>query len=173
MDNIPLQLQADGTLLRNRSVPTDLHPFYKKWLRFNLDFCRKYRFSETKRKSLDLFLQKLQEKEKTDLQQQQASHAIMLYYELDKEKPPTGMSWVEEYTRLSNEIQVRHYSPKSLKTYKLWVRHFQAFTKSQDSKSLSTEHVKAFLTFLAVTKKASASTQNQALMRCCFFVDMF
>ena len=55
------------------------------------------------------------------------------------EKPATGMSWKEEYTRLSNEIQVRHYSPKTLKTYALWVRHFQTFTKSLDPKSLSTD----------------------------------
>ncbi|MFH0997621.1 MAG: phage integrase N-terminal SAM-like domain-containing protein [Pseudomonadota bacterium] len=69
---------------------------------------------------------------------------------VDSEKSTTGMSWVEEYARLSNEIQVRHYSPKTLKTYMLWVRHFQTFTKSLDPKSLSTDHVKAFLTFLAV-----------------------
>jgi integron integrase len=170
MDSIPLQLQAEyEALLRNRLVPTGLHPLYKKWLRFYLDFCRKYRFSETERISLEHFLQKLQEKNQTDLQQQQASHAIMLFYEIDKEKPATGMSWVEEYTRLSNEIQVRHYSPKTLKTYKTWVRHFQTFTKSPDPKSLSTDDVKAFLTFLAVTKKVSASTQNQAFNALLFF----
>jgi integron integrase len=202
MDSIPLQLQAEyEALLRNRSVPTGLHPLYKKWLRFYLDFCRKYRFQETERKSLEHFLQKLQEKKQTDLQQQQASRAIMLYYELNEKqdntlkepldidsmsqipekqatatilplqstKSATGMSWVEAYTRLSNEIQVRHYSPKTLKTYKMWVGHFQTFTKSPDPVSLSTEDVKAFLTFLAVTKKFSASTQNQAFNALLFF----
>jgi len=56
MDSIPFQLQADGALLRNRSVPTGLYPLYKKWLRFYPDFCRKYQFPETERKSLDHFL---------------------------------------------------------------------------------------------------------------------
>jgi hypothetical protein len=71
-----------------------LHLLYKKWLRFYLDFCRKYRFSENERKSLDHFLQKLHEKEQTEAQRQQASHAIILYYDLDKnraessDKPP-------------------------------------------------------------------------------------
>jgi len=64
MNNIPFQLQADGALMRNRAVPTGLHPLYKKWLRFYLDYCQKYRFSETERKSLDHFLRKLQEKSK-------------------------------------------------------------------------------------------------------------
>ena len=79
------------------------------------------------------------------------------------------MSWQEEFARLKNEIQVRHYSPKTLKTYMQWVRHYQTFTRSLDPKSLSTEHVKAFLTFLAVTKKVSASTQNQAFNALLFF----
>jgi hypothetical protein len=43
MDSIPLLLQAGfETLLRKRSVPTNLQPPYKKWLHFYLDFCRKY-----------------------------------------------------------------------------------------------------------------------------------
>jgi hypothetical protein len=156
------------------SVPTDLHSFYRKWLRFYLDFCQKYRFPETERKSLDHFLLKLQEKKQTDVQRQQAAHAIMLFYEIVKssfsdigsmsqlpvtqakviiqssnpEKTLTGMSWKEEYTRLANEIQVRHYSPKTLKTYMQWVRHYQTFTRSLDPKTLSTDQVKAFLTFL-------------------------
>ncbi|MEI6260282.1 MAG: phage integrase N-terminal SAM-like domain-containing protein [Deltaproteobacteria bacterium] len=83
------------------------------------------------------------------------------------EKPATGMSWSEEYSRLANEIQVRHYSPKTLKTYTQWVRHFQIFTKSLDTESLSTYHVNAFLTFLAVTKKVSLRQPRIWLsMRC-------
>jgi site-specific recombinase XerD len=81
----------------------------------------------------------------------------------------TGVSWKAEYTRLAREIQVRHYSPKTLKAYTQWVRHYQTFTRSQDPKLLSPDHVKAFLTFLAVTRKVSASTQNQAFNALLFF----
>ena len=39
MDSIPLQLQVEfETLLKNKSVPAGLHPLYKKWLSFYLDF---------------------------------------------------------------------------------------------------------------------------------------
>ena len=95
MDSIPLHLQtAFETILRNRSVPAGLHLLFKKWLRFYLDFCRKYHFPEIERKSLDHFLRKLKEKKQTDVQQQQASDAIQLYYELvkspdaNRDKPP-------------------------------------------------------------------------------------
>ena len=30
------------------------------------------------------------------------------------------------------EIKTRHYSPKTLKSYALWVRKFQFFTKDKD-----------------------------------------
>lgn len=74
----------------------------------------------------------------------------------------TGVSWIAAYTRLAKDIQVRHYSPKTLKAYTLWVQHFQTCTRSQDPDSLSSADVREFLTCLAVTKKVSASTQNQA-----------
>lgn len=38
MDSTALQLQVDGTLLRDKAVPIGLHPLNKKWLSFYLDF---------------------------------------------------------------------------------------------------------------------------------------
>ncbi len=61
-----------------------------------------------------------------------------------------------------DEIKLRHYSPKTLRTYNHWVRQFQTFTRNQNPQALATEHVKAFLTFLAVDQKVSAATQNLA-----------
>jgi site-specific recombinase XerD len=80
-----------------------------------------------------------------------------------------GVSWKAEYGRLSDEIKLRHYSPKTLRTYTQWVRHYQTFTRSQDPNSLSTQDVKEFLTHLAVNRKVSASTQNQAFNALLFF----
>ena len=80
-----------------------------------------------------------------------------------------GASWEAEYTALADEIQVRHYSPKTLRAYGSWMRKFQAFTKSKAPSSLSTRDVKEFLSFLAVKRKVSASTQNQAFNALLFF----
>ena len=78
-------------------------------------------------------------------------------------------SWESAYRRLSNEIKVRHYSPKTLKSYTTWVRKMQYFSKSKDPALLSTDDVKDFLTFLAVKRKVSASSQNQAFNALLFF----
>jgi integron integrase len=80
-----------------------------------------------------------------------------------------GVSWIAVYTRLADDIRVRHYSPKTLKAYREWVRHFQTFTRSKDPAALSSADVRAFLTFLAVHRKVSASTQNQAFNALLFF----
>ena len=72
--------------------------------------------------SLPDFLNKLRAKKQTEAQQQQASHAISLYY------PP---------------------------------------------EQLAPDDVKEFLTFLAVKRSVTASTQNQAVNSLLFFFDMF
>ncbi|MBI3015154.1 MAG: integron integrase [Candidatus Tectomicrobia bacterium] len=83
--------------------------------------------------------------------------------------PETGASWRSEYARLTDEIRIRHYSSKTLRTYRGWVKQFQTFTCSKAPAELSTDDVKAFLTFLAVKRKVSASTQNQAFNSLLFF----
>ena len=80
-----------------------------------------------------------------------------------------GASWETEYLQLTNEIKLRHYSPKTLQAYTHWVRKFQAFTLSKSPKLLEPQDVKEFLTSLAVKHGVSASTQNQAFNGLLFF----
>ncbi|MDH3353125.1 MAG: phage integrase N-terminal SAM-like domain-containing protein, partial [Nanoarchaeota archaeon] len=74
----------------------------------------------------------------------------------------TGADWTGVTNDLKNAIQIRHYSPATLKTYSGWTRKFQSYTKSKDPVLLTAEDVKTFLTWLAVEKNVSASSQNQA-----------
>lgn len=78
-------------------------------------------------------------------------------------------AWKPVYEKLGNEIKVRHYSPKTHKAYRNWVRKFQQFLKGKSPEMLDVEDVKAFLTFLAVEQKVSASSQNQAFNALLFF----
>jgi hypothetical protein len=72
--------------LRDKAIPDRLHGKYKKWLRYYLDFCRKYHFPSTRKESLPRFISKLQEKKKRDEQRRQAQKAIILYYEIVKQE---------------------------------------------------------------------------------------
>lgn len=70
--------------------------------------------------------------------------------------------WSHVFTELESSIKMRHYSPKTLKSYTGYTRQFQAFVKSKDPNSVDVTDVKAFLSYLATKKKVSASTQNLA-----------
>jgi integron integrase len=74
----------------------------------------------------------------------------------------TGADWRGVFTALEQAIKVRHYSAKTLKSYRAWTRKLQTFVQSRAPETLTTEDVKAFLTFLAVEQEVAASSQNQA-----------
>ena len=78
-------------------------------------------------------------------------------------------NWNRAFTELVNEIKVRHYSHKTLKSYSTWVRKLHHHCKNKDPELLTTGDVKEFLTDLAVRQKVSASSQNQAFNALLFF----
>ena len=78
-------------------------------------------------------------------------------------------SWVSAYDDLESAIKVKHYSPKTLKSYTGWLRKFQAFCKSKALSLLEDTDIKDFMTFLAVKRKVAASTQNQGFNAILFF----
>lgn len=67
------------------------------------------------------------------------------------------------FEKVRNLIRVRHYSLRTEQTYLNWIRQFLEFHHNRSAESMGKQEVNAFLTFLAVRKKVSASTQNQAL----------
>ncbi len=173
MINIPNELaNRFNSVLGKNKISLDLQNHYRKWLRYYLDFCRKYDFTDAKRESLAHFIKKIDEKHQTLEQQKQATDAISLYYGLipeivrsdsnEESRNKEDVGWNSVYLNLSAEIKLRHYSPKTLKTYTLWARKLQGFTKNKDPQFLVSNDVKEFLTFLAVKREVSASTQNQA-----------
>ena len=60
-------------------------------------------------------------------------------------------------------IRTKQYSYRTEKTYLYWIRFFIHFHNKQHPTHLNEREVEQFLTYLAVHRKVSASTQNQAL----------
>jgi hypothetical protein len=83
MLSVPSALQTQfEERLRNKAIPKEVHWLYRKWLRYYLDFCRKYRFPAGEKESLSPFLRKLEEKRLTKAQLEQARESIALYREI-------------------------------------------------------------------------------------------
>ncbi len=63
-------------------VPISSRDFYKKWLRYFLDFCHKYGHDTSDPKSVTPFIEKLRSKGQSVAYQRQAHHAVILYLEM-------------------------------------------------------------------------------------------
>ena len=80
---------------------------------------------------------------------------------LVREKPTTGTPKLLDRVRQS--IRTRHYSRRTEKAYVGWIRRYIAFHGRRHPDELGMEEVGQFLGALAERRRASASTQNQAL----------
>jgi integron integrase len=64
---------------------------------------------------------------------------------------------------MRDRIRVRHFSYRTETSYIAWVRRFIRFHGGRHPRELDGPEVQSFLNHLAVERKVSASTQNQAL----------
>jgi integron integrase len=64
--------------------------------------------------------------------------------------------------RLRDSLRVRHYSLRTEDAYLDWVRRFILFHGKRHPKDMGAPEVQAFLSHLAVDRRVSPSTQNQA-----------
>jgi len=65
--------------------------------------------------------------------------------------------------QVQSAIQTRHYSHKTEKTYRNWIKQFVLFHNKRHPMEMGEKEVNLFLSHLATAKHVSASTQNQAL----------
>jgi len=74
-----------------------------------------------------------------------------------RRKPPRLLD------RVRHALRSRHYSRKTEKSYCQWIKRFVIFHHMRHPKEMGETEINAFLSHLALKRKVSASTQNQAL----------
>jgi len=57
-------------------------------------------------------------------------------------------------------IRTMHYSIQTEKTYLLWIKNFILFNQKRHPKDMGEEEISNYLTYLAVERKVTSSTQN-------------
>ena len=65
--------------------------------------------------------------------------------------------------QVRDRVRTLHYSIRTEQSYIGWIKRFILFNNKKHPKEMGKLEVEAFLTHLAVNRKVSASTQNQAL----------
>jgi integron integrase len=73
-------LKQFDTDLGKKAVPFSIRADYRKWLRYYLDFRAKYQLPDSRPEQVRLFVEKLREKNQTPKQQEQAAHALSLFF---------------------------------------------------------------------------------------------
>jgi integrase len=65
--------------------------------------------------------------------------------------------------KVRETLRLKHYSSKTEDSYVHWILRFVRYHKLRHPREMGDAEVQAFLTYLAVQQRVSASTQNQAL----------
>ncbi len=145
-------------------------PFYMKWVSDCYSFLN---VSDSMILNLEQKMQFLKYLAKTheDGQVKQANNALKFYtYFLSSKQnndsarsPDDEAEWNMLETRTREALRLRHLSYSTDKTYITWLRSFRGFVNDKKPSQLTSADIQDFLSSLAVERKVSASTQNQAL----------
>jgi hypothetical protein len=74
---------------------------------------------------------------------------------------------------LKAELRIRHYSRHTEESYLGWAKRYVLFHKKRHPREMGSQELQAFLTYLAVQHRVSASTQIRRSARCCFFTGKY
>src|SRR5580693_10120814 len=66
------------------------------------------------------------------------------------------------------KMRTRHFALRTEQAYQQWIRRYVTFHGRRHPRDLGASAVEIFLTYLAVDRKVSASTQSQALQALLF-----
>ncbi len=65
--------------------------------------------------------------------------------------------------QVRQRLRVKHYSLRTERSYIAWIRNFILFHHKRHPREMAAAEIEAFLSYLAVDRQVSPSTQNQAL----------
>lgn len=65
--------------------------------------------------------------------------------------------------QIADRLRTKRYSPRTVEAYTKWVVRYVRFHKLRHPRTLDSQHVREFLSYLALRAQVSAGTQNQAM----------
>jgi integron integrase len=160
----------EAFLTEKGTVKTQYVPFYLKWVSDCYALLNEPLSNRLGSEQKNQFLLHMAKRHE-DWQVKQADTALRLYdYFLSRAiSPATGEpssheeKWRILEEKMRNTLRLRHRSLSTEKTYLIWLRGFKGFVGPKEPHQLEGRDLQDFLSHLAVEKKVSPSTQNQAL----------
>jgi hypothetical protein len=71
--------------------------------------------------------------------------------------------WKEIFHKLHESMRLRHYSPRTEKSYRIWINKFQKHWTDRDPMSFEGKDVKIFLSHIAHVARKSYSDVSSPL----------
>lgn len=178
MSPLPTLPEFQQYLLSRKLVPEKNAPYYAYWVSRYLAFSNRLENMD-KAEMLQRFLDDLQSRQHMeDWQVQQAREAVQLYtnHFLDGNTSDgkTAGGNISSNTfepdgvmaKMREAIRIKHYSYSTERTYLDWVKRFFEYTGKVKGGAIretpGAAEIRDFLSYLAVSRNVSASTQNQA-----------
>jgi len=168
--------EFQGYLRKRAIVPEKNIPFYAWWASRFLAFGNK-----NENLPLDIriehFLKEIQNNKRlADWQLRQAEEAVRLYATqfqagnaaslspntVPEKADPATHDPAIVLAKMRELIRLKHFALSTERTYLEWARRFFAFISQRGSSAWCAEDVRDFLSYLAVSRNVSSSTQNQA-----------
>lgn len=163
-----------GAFFQAQGVPKDKVKYYVRWLDRFWGFYNNG-LDEISDQDVKAFGDFLESSGCEEWQVKQAQETVFLYVEKflrktiifsetgqEKGSDTVVRTWAEARDLFLTRMRLRHYAYNTEKTYREWIRRFLLYTEIKSPGAAKPEHVKRFLTHLAVDKKVTGSTQNQA-----------
>lgn len=151
-----------------KSVAPKQIPYYVKWVKDCYAVLACPAETVLTQEQRNSYLERVRSS-KEDWQIKQAEQALLLYQFFQTriaQRPPavtdSGKQWEALLEQMTKILRVKHRSLNTEKAYTTWFHLFQK-TVRKSPEELSGDDVRNFLSFLAVERKVSASTQSQAL----------
>jgi site-specific recombinase XerD len=164
-------------LNKNKTINKKKIPFYAYWVHKFIIFSNKYG-NVANETTINEFLDYLCGVGTDDWKMKQAELAIDFFIEysrlgrsqlklikIDCQKPNNETLSIIDKVRKS--IRLKHYSYRTEQTYVDWIKRFFSYINKNNpnkclKEKLNSENVKKYLSYLAIKRKVSSSTQNQA-----------
>jgi integron integrase len=168
--------QFEKYLRFKRTIIPKQIPFYLNWVNRFLAFINKGPEADITEDEKEAYLNDLEKRfEEWQVKQAQDAIDLFIYFRSTLEKKgktealQKNKAWKDAAEEMVRMLRLKNRALSTEKSYMGWMRAFYGFVRGMPPDSLDDSHVKNFLSYLAVEKRISPSTQNQAFNALLFF----
>ncbi|MBU4009403.1 MAG: phage integrase N-terminal SAM-like domain-containing protein, partial [Proteobacteria bacterium] len=160
----------------NNKVSKRRLPFYLNWVKSFIQYCQTQPDLIIPDHQIEPFLKQISRNHE-QWQVDQAKEATSLYcFFIGKDSKrnedsgkPSIHDWKTAGDTMVRMLRLKQRSYRTEQTYLKWLRDFYIFVKPSAPQSLTNRHIKDYLTYLAVERHVTKSTQNLAFNALLFF----